>query len=290
VLTVLAPAKVNLTLEVVAKRADGFHEIRSVVQTIDLCDRLHFRLSDRVEFRCSDPNWVSEESLVSKAADLLCQRAGRSKGAIVTLKKRIPLISGLSGDSSDAAAMLRGLNRLWGMGLSLGELLGLAEELGSDVPFFLCGGTALLEGRGEVVTPLPPFPQMWLVLVLPPVPRMAGKTGRLYSRIRAEHYTDGEATKRLVSQLSKGGGVMPAPAMLFNVFDRVALDYFDGLSVYREQFLKSGAQEIHLAGSGPVLFTLTGDETRAERIYRNLKRQKLESYLTHTLAAIEYIG
>ncbi len=286
-LTVLAPAKVNLTLEVLAKRADGFHEIRSVVQTIDLCDRLHFRLSDRFEFRCSDPNWVSEESLVSRAADLLYQRASRSKGAIVTMKKRIPLISGLSGDSSDAAATLRGLNQLWGMDLSLGELLGLAEELGSDVPFFLYGGTALLEGRGEVVTPLAPFSQMWLVLMIPPVPRMPGKTGRLYGRIRAEHYTDGEATKRLVSQLSKGGGIVPA--MLFNVFDKVALDYFDGLSVYREQFLKSGAQEIHLAGSGPVLVTLIGDETRAEIIYRDLKRQKLESYLTHTLAAIEYI-
>lgn len=287
-LTVLAPAKVNLTLEVLAKRRDGFHEIRSVVQTIDLCDRLHFQPGDRVEFRCSEPNWVSGESLMSRAADLLCQRAGCSKGAIVTLKKRIPLISGLGGDSSNAAATLRGLNQLWGMGLSQRELLGLAEELGFDVPFFFYGGTALLEGRGEVVTPLEPFPHMWLVLVLPPVPRMPGKTGRLYGCISAEHYTDGEATKRLVSQLSKGGGVVSA--MLFNVFDQVARDYFDGLSVYRDQFLKSGAQEIHLAGSGPVLFTLTGDETRAERIYGDLKRQKLESYLTHTLAAMEYIG
>jgi 4-diphosphocytidyl-2-C-methyl-D-erythritol kinase len=285
-LTVLAPAKVNLTLEVLAKRMDGFHEIRSVVQTIDLCDRLHFRLSDRVAFRCNDPNWVSGESLVSKAADLLYQRVGRSKGAIVTLKKCIPLISGLSGDSSNAAATLRGLNQLWGLGLSLGELLRLAEELGSDVPFFLYGGTALLEGRGEVVTPLPPFSQMWLVLVLPPVPRMPGKTGRLYGRIRAEHYTDGGATKRLVSQLSKGGGVVPA--MLFNVFDRVARDCFEGLSTYWEQFLKSGAQEVHLAGSGPVLFTLNRDKAQAEKIYQDLKKQRLEACLTHTLAAIEY--
>ncbi len=287
-LTVLAPAKVNLTLEVLAKRADGFHEIRSVVQTIDLFDRLHFRLSDRVEFRCSDPNWVSGQSMMPRVANLLRDRAGHSKGSVVTLKKCIPLISGLSGDSSDAAATLRGLNQLWGLGLSQRELLGLAEELGSDVPFFLYGGTALLEGRGEVVTPLATFPHMCLVLVLPPVPRMPGKTGHLYGRIRPEHYTDGEATKRLLSQLSKGGGV--APAMLFNVFDKVARDYFDGLSVYRDQFLKSGAQEIHLAGSGPVLFTMTGDETWAERIYRDLKRQKLESYLTHTLDAIEYIG
>lgn len=285
-LTVLAPAKVNLTLEVVARRWDGFHEIRSVVQTINLCDRLHFQPGDRVEFRCDNPSWVSEQSLVTRAADLLCEATGCSKGAIVTLKKRIPLISGLSGDSSDAAATLRGLNRLWGMGLSLGELLGLAEELGSDAPFFLYGGTALLEGRGEVVTPLPPFSQRWLVLMLPPVPRMPGKTGRLYGRIRAEHYTDGEATERLVSQLSRDGEVVPA--MLFNVFDKVARGCFEGLGTYWEQFLKSGAWEVHLAGSGPVLFTLTGDKAQAEKVYQDLKKQKLEAYLTHTLAAVDY--
>jgi len=285
-LTVLAPAKVNFTLEVVAKRRDGFHEIRSVAQTINLCDQLHFQPGDRVEFRCDNPNWVSEQSLVPRAADLLCERAGRSKGAIVTMKKRIPLISGLSGDSSDAAATLCGLNRLWELGLPRGELLNLAEELGSDVPFFLCGGTGLLGGRGEVVTPLPPVDKMWLVLMLPPVPRMPGKTGRLYDRIRAEHYTSGEATKRLVSQLSKDGGVVPA--MLFNVFDRVVRDCFRGLSTYWEQFLESGAREVHLAGSGPVLFTLTGDKAQAEKIYQGLKKQKLEAYLTYTLAAVDY--
>jgi 4-diphosphocytidyl-2-C-methyl-D-erythritol kinase len=285
-LSVLAPAKVNLTLEVLAKRSDGFHEIRSVAQTINLCDRLHFRPGDRVEFRCDNPSWVPEERLVLKAAELLSEAAGCSRGAVVTLTKRIPLLSGLGGDSSNAAAVLRGLSQLWELDLSLEELLGLAKQLGSDVPFFLYGGTARLEGRGELVTPLPPLGKMWLVLMLPLVPRMPGKTGRLYRRITAEHYTNGEATERLVSQLAKGGEVEP-PA-LFNGLDKVALDYFDGLGVYREQFLKSGAQEVHLAGSGPVLFSLTGNKAQAEEIYRYLERQKLKSYLTHTLAAIDY--
>jgi 4-diphosphocytidyl-2-C-methyl-D-erythritol kinase len=287
-LKVLAPAKVNLTLEVLAERRDGFHEIRSVAQTVSLCDRLRFQAGDRVEFRCNDPRWVSGQSLVAKAADLLREAAGCSKGAIVTLNKRIPLISGLSGDSTDAAATLRGLNQLWELGLPQEELLDLAAKLGSDVAFFLYGGTALLEGRGEVVTPLPPLDKMWLTLMLPPVPRMPGKTGRLYGGIRAEHYTSGEATKRLVSRLAKGGGV--EPSLIFNVFDRVALDYFNGLGIYQEQFLKSGAREVHLAGSGPALFTLTRDRAAAEKISRLLKRQKLESYLTHTLAAADYIG
>lgn len=287
-LTVLAPAKVNLTLEVLAQRRDGFHEIRSVVQTLDLCDRLHFKVGDGVEFHCDDSSWVSEASLVSKAATLLRGRAGRAHGAIVNLSKRIPLLSGLGGDASDAAAVLCGLNRLWKLGLSLGELAWLAAELGSDVPFFLYGGTALLEGRGEVVKPLPPLGRVWIVLMLPPVPRVPGKTERLYNLITDEHYTKGEATKRLASHLTKAGEV--EPNMLFNAFDRVAPDYFRDLGRYREQFLKSGAREVHLAGSGPALFTLTGDRAQAEAMHRNLKQQKLESYLTHTLVAVDYTG
>jgi 4-diphosphocytidyl-2-C-methyl-D-erythritol kinase len=288
VLTVLAPAKLNLTLEVLAKRQDGFHETRSVTQTINLCDQLHFKVGDRVEFHCDNPNWISEDSLVSKAAAWLRERAGYTQGAIVTLSKRIPLLSGLGGDASDAAATLRGLNRLWKLGLSLEELVGLAAELGSDVPFFLYGGTALLEGRGELVTPLPPPSERWLVLMLPPLPRVSGKTGHLYSLITDEHYTRGQATRRLVSQLTRAGGV--EPEMLFNVFDGVAPDYFRDLGSYWERFLKSSAREIHLAGSGPALFTLTRDKARAEAIHRNLKQQKLESYLTHTLAAVDYTG
>lgn len=204
------------------------------------------------------------------------------------MDKYIPLVSGLSGDSSDAAATLRGLNRLWELSLPQEELMRLAAQLGSDVPFFLYGGTALLEGRGEVVTPLPPFPKTWVILMLPPVPRLPGKTGRLYAGIRTEHFTVGQATERLVNQLTGGRG-MKTPTLL-NVFDEVALGGFEELGIYWEQFLKAGAREVQLAGSGPVLFTLTQDKAQAEKIYQSLKQQNLESYLTHTLAALDYMG
>jgi len=287
-LTVLAPAKLNLTLEVLAKRPDGFHEIRSVIQAINLCDSLHFRLSENIEFNCADPNWVSAESLVSKAASLLQKTTGCSRGVTIEVNKRIPLVSGLSGDSSDAAAVLRGLNKLWGLGLSLPELLELASQLGSDVAFFLYGGTALVRGRGELVTPLPPFPHMTVVLMLPPVPRMPGKTGRLYASLKPSHYTDGQITDRFVALLT--GGSLKGERLvstLFNVLEDAALDSFAGLGEYRQQFLKAGAQEVHLAGSGPALFTLVKDKAQAEKIYHNLQQQGLESYLTETLAAIE---
>jgi 4-diphosphocytidyl-2-C-methyl-D-erythritol kinase len=313
-LTFLAPAKLNLTLEVLARRPDGFHEIRSVIQAINLCDSLRFRLSKKVEFSCTDPNWVSAESLVSKAASLLQETTGCSKGVTIEVDKRIPLVSGLSGDSSDAAAVLRGLNKLWGLGLSLGELLGLASQLGSDVAFFLYGGTAVVRGRGEIVTPLPPFPHMWVVLLLPPVPRLPGKTQRLYTSLKPSHYTRGEITDRLAALLTRGSlkGRSPfktntSPSCkelylhikergiegerlvhnLFNVLDKVAVDSFAGLGEYWQQFLKAGAQEVHLAGSGPALFTLVKDRAQAEKMYHNLQQQGLESYLTETSGAIE---
>ena len=289
-LTVLAPAKLNLTLEVLAKRPDGFHEIRSVIQAINLCDSLHFRLSENIEFNCADPNWIPAESLVSKAVSLLQKTTGCSRGVTIEVNKRIPLVSGLSGDSSDAAAVLRGLNQLWGLGLSLPEFLELASQLGSDVAFFLYGGTALVKGRGEVVTPLPPFPHMWVVLMLPPVPRMLGKTERLYASLKPSHYIDGQITDGLVALLTgrslKGERLV---STLFNVLEDVALDNFAGLGEYRQQFLKAGAQEVHLAGSGPALFTLVKDKAQAEKIYHNLQQQGLESYLTETLAAIEKV-
>jgi 4-diphosphocytidyl-2-C-methyl-D-erythritol kinase len=284
-LTVLAPAKINLTLEVLGKRPDGYHQIRSVIQSINLCDSLRFRLSDDIEFSCDNPSLVLEESLVSRATALLQQATSCSKGATVEISKRIPLTSGLGGDSSDAAAILRGLNRLWQLGLSLKELLELTSRLGSDVAFFLYGGTALVEGRGERVTPLPPLPRRWVVLMVPPMPRMPGKTQRLYASLKPKHYTKGQITDRLVARLSQGGEV--ALSMLFNVFDEVAADNFTGLGEYREKFFRAGAGSVHLAGSGPGLFTMLKDKAQAEDLYTRCQQQGLECYLAETTAAIE---
>jgi len=286
-LTLLAPAKLNLTLDVLAKRPDGFHEIRSVIQTINLCDSLRFQLGQSLTFKCDEPKWLPEESLVSKAASLLQEKTKAPKGATIEVNKRIPLVSGLGGDSSDAAAILRGLNQLWDLGVSLPELVELASQLGSDVAFFLYGGTALVRGRGEIVTPLSSLPHRWVAVVIPPVPRIPGKTERLYAALRSGHYTEGQITDRLVARLNRGGEVKPA--MLFNVFESVALDMFDRLREYRKQFLKASADSVHLAGSGPALFTLIKDKAQADKIHKELQRQGLESYLVETLASTNQV-
>jgi len=287
VLTILAPAKLNLTLEVLGKYQDGFHEIRSVIQTISLCDSLHFQLSQNMEFKSDMPDWAPEKSLVSEAAGLIRKATGCTKGVTIKVNKRIPWLSGLGGDSSDAAAILRGLNKLWGLGLSLEELLELAAQLSSDASFFLYGGTALAEGRGEIVTSLPSLLHMWVVLMMPPVSRRPGKTKQLYASLKASHYTGGQITDRLVTSLARSREV--TSSSLFNVFDEVALDNFAGLGEYRQQFLKAGAQEVHLTGSGPALFTLVGDKNRAEKIYDNLQKQGLEAYLSDILSTTEQV-
>ena len=284
-LAVLAPAKLNLTLEVLGNRPDGYHEVRSVIQAINLCDSLNFQSSRNVSFRSGMPDWAPEKSLVSRAVNLLQETTGSSEGVSIEVIKRIPLMSGLGGDSSDTAATLHGLNKLWNLGLTREKLLDLAAQLGSDVAFFLYGGTALVEGRGEMVNPLPSLSCQWIVLVLPDVPRLPGKTKQLYASLNPSHYTDGQVTAKLVSALREGREFVPS--LLFNTFENVAFTYFSGLNTYQEQLVKAGADNIHLAGSGPTLFSMVDDRTRAEEMLCYLEGQGVEAYLADTLTAVD---
>ena len=277
---VRAPAKINLTLEVLGERSDGFHEIRSVVQTIDLYDDLRFRSERQLRFICDNPDFIVGESLVSKAAALLQEASGSAHGATIEIKKRIPMVAGLGGDSSDAAAVLSGLNKLWKLRLSLVGLAELASKLGSDVPFFLYGGTALMGGRGEKLKALPPLPRRWVVLLVPPFSRMKGKTTRLYAGLKSSHYTGGQITEKLVKALNDEKF---RPSMLFNTFENVAFELFPKLKLYRDHFVKLGAYQVHLAGSGPTLFTMVDDEVQAENLYAHCQLQNLESYLAKTV-------
>ncbi len=280
-LTILAPAKINLTLEVLGKRPDGFHEIRSVFQTVNLCNSLSFQTGQGITFKCDMPGWSAEKSLVVQAVGLLQEATGCSQGAVIEVAKHIPLVSGLGGDSSDAAATLRGLTEFWELGLTQERLLELASQLGSDVAFFLYGGTALAGGRGEVVTPLPPLPHMWAVLMVPDVPRLPGKTKTLYSSLKKGHYTDGQISERLVKMLNEDREFKPS--LLFNTFENVAFDCFSGLKVYKEHIIALGAPHVHLAGSGPTLFTILEDKTQAEELYTLCEQQGMKAYLADTL-------
>ncbi len=281
-LTVPAPAKINLTLEVLRKRADGYHEIASVIQAVDLCDVLSFETGSGIEVICEDPDWQAGESLILKAANLLREHSACTKGVKISLTKRIPLLSGLAGDSSCAAATLKGLNTFWGLGYTPEQMAEFAAKLGSDIAFFLSGGTALMQGRGEIVSPLPSLPVMWVVLLMPKVNRTAGKTGKLYSALNAGHFTKGEKTDNLISKLAVGADI--GYESLFNVFEQVAYSIYDGLDRCRDDFLAAGAASVHLAGSGPTLYAMLKNKSEALQICDRLKENGYQAEAVKTLA------
>jgi 4-diphosphocytidyl-2-C-methyl-D-erythritol kinase len=283
-LTIEAPAKINLTLEVLGKRTDGYHEIRSVIQTLSFCDSLQITPGKEVEFKGNIPDWSSERSLVIKAVESLKKATGAVKGAKIKIKKRIPLISGLGGDSSDAAAILRGLNQFWELNLPPNKLRDMAQNLGSDVSFFLTGGTALMEGRGETITSLPPIPHHWIILIIPDVSRIPGKTKRLYSMLQPAHFTDGKITDKLAADLKSKGEFNTS--LLFNTFENVVFARGEELTNYRDHLLKLGAPNVHLAGSGPTLFTILDKKPQAEDLWKRLKDQKMDIYLTETRSSL----
>ncbi len=280
-----APAKLNLTLEVLAWRKDGYHDIRSIIQAISLGDKINFSPGNVIDIKCNNFAWRLEESLVSKAVVLLDEVNGRHMGATIRIDKKIPLLSGLGGDSSDAAAVLKGLNRLWELGLTRWQLAEMAQQLGSDVSFFIFGGTAMVEGKGEVVTLLPALNRLWAVLLIPPVAREKGKTGRLYKSLGEKDFTDGTITDELM--IAMNDGREPPSSGLYNVFEKTAFDIFDRLDEFRWRFLEAGAYQVGLAGSGPTLYSLIDDGKKAEKIYQNLKKKDFEVYLAETICPLE---
>lgn len=279
-LTVCAPAKVNLVLEVLGEYDDDYHQISSIVQTIGLQDILNFELADEVSFKCSEPS-LEEGNLVTQAATLLKEVTKYGKGARIELHKRIPWGMGLGGGSSDAAVTLLALNKLWETRLSTPALLHLASRLGSDVPFFIHGGTALVEGKGEKVTPLPSVTTAWFVLLVPPLPRIAGKTRQLYNRLNVRHLTKGEFLRVALPSLMRGKTI--TASLLFNVFDEVASDIFPEIDDYKSRFREAGAPSVHLSGCGPCLFTVLYEETEANELCSCVKRQGLECYVASSV-------
>ncbi len=280
-----AYAKVNLTLEALGRRDDGYHDVVSVIQTVDLHDTLTFEPADALELVCDVPELAGDENLALRAARLLREHAGVSDGARITIAKRIPLAAGLGGGSSDAAASLLGLNRFWRLGLSINELSKLAAQLGSDVPFFLrssvSGGTAMVSGRGERVQALPPANLEWLVIACPGI-RVPDKTASLYGRLGPSNFTRGALTRRLAARI-RGGGDVP-PQFLFNVFDDVAFDAFPGLRECWDAMHTLGAREVHVAGSGPSLFAPVSSREVGSALQLLLTHQHgIQSHLVRTV-------
>ncbi len=279
-----AYAKINLSLEVIGKRKeDSYHDVISVMQLLDLHDTLTFSPAGTLTIETDDPLLARGESnLVWRVACALQEATGVDTGALIELQKRIPIAAGLGGGSSDAAATLLGLCDLWQLQLSREELLNLASGLGSDVPFFLNGPTALVEGRGERVTRIPSPPSGWVVLVCQPY-QMADKTRRLYGSLAPQDMTNGNLTRQLISSILDSE--FPTSRLLYNAFERSAYTVFDGLQKTRYKIARASGRDVHLSGSGPTLYVLYHEHeaNRAGALHETLLAEGLRAFLTRTL-------
>lgn len=300
----VAPAKLNLTLEIVGNRGDGYHELRSVITAIDLCDTVtvdnghgFVALADEAYDATAMPDGRGELNTVETALALaVMERSRRSAASApsfeqalrqgltevgISLRKRIPAAAGLGGGSSDATAALAALSEFWDLGLGPRELERLALVLGSDCPFFARGGAQLVSGRGEILEALPMPSPAWFCLLMPPL-QLRGKTGRLYSLLREAHYSDGQRTARLAERLRVGGGRRIRPEDLYNTFDAVADEAFASLEPYRLALHAQDALAVHLCGSGPALYALCESEEHARRTETSLLEQGFAAWTVGT--------
>ena len=248
-----APAKINLTLEVVGRRSDGYHDLASILVAVDLEDEVTLDNAEEVSLECDAPGLSGPDNLALRAAERLRAETGHRGGARIRLTKKIPQAAGLGGGSSDAAAVLIGLSRLWNVRMSAEDLTPIAAELGSDVPFFLYGGTAMIQGRGEIVRPLPPADLRYALIVTPEI-QLQNKTATMFGMLSGGGLDRGALTRKLEARI-RGGGDVPAQ-LLYNRFDAEANRAYPGLARYMETLTSMGATEIHLCGAGPSLFTL----------------------------------
>ncbi|OMP66843.1 4-(cytidine 5'-diphospho)-2-C-methyl-D-erythritol kinase [Domibacillus epiphyticus] len=268
-LMIKAPAKINLTLDVLHKRPDGYHEVEMIMTTVDLADRLELESLEKDEIRIISHNrFVPDDNrnLAYQAAKLLKERYGIKKGVAIQIDKIIPVAAGLAGGSSDAAAALKGLNELWHLGLSLDELAEIGAEIGSDVSFCVYGGTALATGRGEKIQHLPAPPNCWVVLAKPTI---GVSTGEVYKNLKLDRMKHPD-TKAMIEAIRENDYDKMC-RNVGNVLETVTLNAHPEVALIKEQMIRFGAEAVLMSGSGPTVFGLIRHDSRMHRVYNCLR-------------------
>lgn len=265
-LKITACAKINLALSVIGKRPDGYHELDTVMQSVDLSDTVYIEKSREINIAGSP--FSKEESIEYKAAELFSKTAGTG-GAYIKTEKRIPVAAGLGGGSADAAAVLVGMNELYGAGLDEKELCNMAVKLGADVPFLISGGTARAKGIGEKLTRLKAMPEFWFVII-----KTGGKssTAEMFSRLDSTDYKRADIEKT-VSALSCGN-----EDMLLSSFSN-SFEILWGNSDIIKTVKNLGADAVALSGSGPARFAVFKEEAAAEKAKETLLNNGIDAYL-----------
>jgi len=277
-------AKINLHLEVLGKRDDGFHEISTAFQTVSLYDELTFELTKTgIELQCDDQKLpVDETNLVVRAANELRRLAAVGAGARITLNKRIPVGGGLGGGSSNAAVALIGLSRLWELNSTVEQLEAIAKELGSDVPFFLHGGTAIGSGRGEIIQSTDDFPDEYLIIV---TPNVRVSTSKAYAGLGAPNLTNVGSNRIL--NVSRVAEIMSPD--LKNDFEKTVFAAFPEIERVKSKLLDLGAKQALMSGSGASVFGIfDNEETRQTAVKALGQETDWRSFAVAAVSRKEY--
>ncbi len=279
-----AYAKLNLTLDVLGKRPDGYHDLRMLMQTVALADEITLTPQERPGVRVQTnlhflPN--NEKNLAAQAAlRFLRANSLEERGFSIDIEKKIPVCAGLAGGSSDAAAVLRGLNEMLGTGLLPAELARLGQEIGSDVPYCVTGGTALAEGRGEVLTALPPLPPCWVVLCKP---EFSISTPALFAGVDSVRLRCRPDTQGAIDSL-RAGDLAGVARRMYNVFEDVLPDRQRArVADIKNVMVQCGALGASMSGTGPTAFGLFPGEAEAREARDRLLELGGDTFLTQTV-------
>lgn len=276
-LTRKAYAKINLGLDVVRRLENGYHEVRMIMQTVGICDVLTFTAAESGIRIAADSGElpVNEDNLIHKAARLLMETCGVKAGIDIRLEKHIPVAAGMAGGSSDAAATLQGLNDLFSLGLSQEQLRQLGVRIGADVPYCIMGGTALAEGIGEILTPLPPAPRCSLLIARPNI--------RVATRYVYEHLDAGENWTHPdidgMQSAIRDGDLAGITSRLGNVLETVTVEKYPVIAQLKQEMLSCGAMGSLMSGSGPTVFGIYNSREQAEAARDYLEEQELAGAL-----------
>lgn len=268
-----ALAKINLSLDVVRKREDGYHEVRMIMQTINLYDKLEIKKSDEKGIHVTTnisflP--TNENNLVYKAAKLLMEEFGIEEGVSIHLYKYIPVAAGMAGGSSDAAAVLHGMNKLFNLKLSKRELMERGVKLGADVPYCIMRGTALAEGIGEKLTKLPPAPECFVVIAKPGI---SVSTKFVYENLHANELTYHPDIDGMIEEIKKGS-LEGIARKMGNVLETVTIKEYPVIEKIKNTMKENGAVNAMMSGSGPTVFGLFQTEEEAKKAYAVLEKDK----------------
>jgi len=277
-----ARAKVNLSLDVLAKRPDGYHDIKTIMQTIELHDRVFIEeAKSGIEVLCKN-RWVPTDgrNIAYKAAEKLKLHFGIDKGVKIRIEKNIPVSAGLAGGSSDAAAVLKGMNSLFELNLKENEVMEIGKTIGADVPFCIKGGTMLAEGIGEILTPLKPLPVTHMVLIKP---KIGISTAWVYGNLNVKNLTNRPDTNIIIKYIESGNINCLAKDMR-NVLETVTCSKYGVIGEIKQKLINLGALGSMMSGSGPTVFGIFSDEISAKKAYEAMECDRWERFVTSTVS------